>query len=173
MEDSEGTETFTRMVNDLFDALNIKLPSRGVRHHSKEIQVTAEPLFISIGPCMSLSTNFVQHVNIVALIFSAPKRLPGNAQHDRAKCNQRESKAFCVTANNGVSTSDFAVHHRCHCIFAGSRCQLCPYGKVKSGPFGGKHAVLVFTWCILLTHSVKFKGMSFSATLWTGTVIWR
>ncbi|KAH8035469.1 hypothetical protein HPB51_005704 [Rhipicephalus microplus] len=39
MEDSEGTETFTRMVNDLFDALNIKLPSRGVRRHSKEIQI--------------------------------------------------------------------------------------------------------------------------------------
>ncbi|KAH6945333.1 hypothetical protein HPB50_007887 [Hyalomma asiaticum] len=39
MENSEGTETFTRMVNDLFDALNIKLPSRGVRRHSKEIQL--------------------------------------------------------------------------------------------------------------------------------------
>ncbi|KAH9368458.1 hypothetical protein HPB48_012612 [Haemaphysalis longicornis] len=38
MEDSEGTETFTRMVNDLFDALNIKLPSRGVRRLAKEIQ---------------------------------------------------------------------------------------------------------------------------------------
>ncbi|KAH7933277.1 hypothetical protein HPB49_011123 [Dermacentor silvarum] len=39
MENSEGTETFTRMVNDLFDVLNIKLPSRGVRRHSKEIQL--------------------------------------------------------------------------------------------------------------------------------------
>ncbi|KAL1431605.1 hypothetical protein MTO96_002234 [Rhipicephalus appendiculatus] len=39
MENSEGTETFTRMVNDLFDAFNIKLPSRGVRRHSKEIQI--------------------------------------------------------------------------------------------------------------------------------------
>ncbi|KAH8010040.1 hypothetical protein HPB51_024390 [Rhipicephalus microplus] len=38
IENSEGTETFTRMVNDLFDALNIKLPLRGVRRHSKEIQ---------------------------------------------------------------------------------------------------------------------------------------
>ncbi|XP_075526178.1 uncharacterized protein LOC142557858 isoform X1 [Dermacentor variabilis] len=39
MEDSEGTETFTMMLNDLFDALNTKLPARGVRRHSKEIQV--------------------------------------------------------------------------------------------------------------------------------------
>ncbi|KAH7978010.1 hypothetical protein HPB49_004155 [Dermacentor silvarum] len=38
LKDSEGTETFTRMLNDVFDALNVKLPCRGIRHHSKEIQ---------------------------------------------------------------------------------------------------------------------------------------
>lgn len=165
MEDSEGTETFTRMVNDLFDALNIKLPSREVRRHSKEIQETAGPLFISIEPSTFLSTHFVQHVNIMTLLFSAPKGLPGNAQYDRAKCSQKESEAFCVTANNGVFTSDFAVHHRRHCIIAGSRCQLCPYSKVKSGPFGGKHAVLVFAWCILLGHfSAVQRHVFFSNT---------
>ncbi|XP_037504745.2 uncharacterized protein LOC119379517 [Rhipicephalus sanguineus] len=36
---SEGTEVFTRHLNDLFDALNIKLPERGIKRHSKEIQV--------------------------------------------------------------------------------------------------------------------------------------
>ncbi|KAH8026545.1 hypothetical protein HPB51_021439 [Rhipicephalus microplus] len=41
LEDSEGTETFTRMVNDVFDALNIKLPSRGIRRNSKEIQASS------------------------------------------------------------------------------------------------------------------------------------
>lgn len=39
MEGSEGTEAFTMMLNDLFDALNAKLPARGIRRHSKEIQV--------------------------------------------------------------------------------------------------------------------------------------
>lgn len=38
LEDSEGTKTFTRMLNDVFDALNIKLRSRGIRRNSKEIQ---------------------------------------------------------------------------------------------------------------------------------------
>ncbi|KAH7964413.1 hypothetical protein HPB51_027347 [Rhipicephalus microplus] len=38
IENSEGTEIFTKMVNDLFDASNIKLPSRGGRRHTKETQ---------------------------------------------------------------------------------------------------------------------------------------
>lgn len=41
LEDSEGTETFTRMLNDVFDALNIKLRSRGIRQNSKEIQASS------------------------------------------------------------------------------------------------------------------------------------
>ncbi|KAM7312928.1 uncharacterized protein ISCGN_009832 [Ixodes scapularis] len=40
LEDSEGTETFTRLLNDVFDALNIKLPSRGIKRQSKEIQAS-------------------------------------------------------------------------------------------------------------------------------------
>ncbi|KAK8764077.1 hypothetical protein V5799_033306 [Amblyomma americanum] len=39
MENSEGTEAFTKALNDLFDALNVKLPSRGIRHGSKDIQI--------------------------------------------------------------------------------------------------------------------------------------
>ncbi|XP_077511434.1 uncharacterized protein LOC144121885 [Amblyomma americanum] len=35
---SERTEAFTKIVNDLFDALNMKLPERGIKRHSKEIQ---------------------------------------------------------------------------------------------------------------------------------------
>ncbi|KAH7982375.1 hypothetical protein HPB52_004289 [Rhipicephalus sanguineus] len=38
---SEGTEVFTRLLNDLFDALNIKLPERGIKRHSKEIQASS------------------------------------------------------------------------------------------------------------------------------------
>lgn len=41
LEDSEGTETFTRMLNDVFNALNTKLPSWGIRHNSKEIEASS------------------------------------------------------------------------------------------------------------------------------------
>lgn len=41
LEDSEGTEAFTRMLNGVFDALNINLPSRGIRGHSKEIEASS------------------------------------------------------------------------------------------------------------------------------------
>ncbi|KAK8777907.1 hypothetical protein V5799_020751 [Amblyomma americanum] len=41
LQDSEGTEAFTRMLNDVFDALNIKLPSRGIRCYSKEIEASS------------------------------------------------------------------------------------------------------------------------------------
>lgn len=46
LEDSVGNETFTMMLNDLFDALNIKLPYRGIKCHSKEIQV--RPTFVDL-----------------------------------------------------------------------------------------------------------------------------
>lgn len=45
LEESEGTETFTRMLNDVFDALNTKLPSRGIRRNSKEIQASSSTTF--------------------------------------------------------------------------------------------------------------------------------
>ncbi|KAH7944045.1 hypothetical protein HPB52_014878 [Rhipicephalus sanguineus] len=38
-EHSEGTEAFTKIINDLFDALNVKLPSQGIRPGSEKIQV--------------------------------------------------------------------------------------------------------------------------------------
>lgn len=41
LEDSEGTETFTKMLKDVFDALNINLWSRGIRLNSKEIQASS------------------------------------------------------------------------------------------------------------------------------------
>ncbi|KAL1443203.1 hypothetical protein MTO96_030397 [Rhipicephalus appendiculatus] len=58
MENSEGTETFTRMVNDLFDALNIKLPSRGVRRHSKEIQHMSVQLKAIFSDTFGLARSF-------------------------------------------------------------------------------------------------------------------
>ncbi|KAG0417906.1 hypothetical protein HPB47_005271 [Ixodes persulcatus] len=39
LESSEGTETFTRLLNDLFDALNAKLPLQGIRITSSGIKV--------------------------------------------------------------------------------------------------------------------------------------
>ncbi|KAH8018434.1 hypothetical protein HPB51_007343 [Rhipicephalus microplus] len=41
LEDCEGTAAFTRIINDLFDALNIKLPRFGIRSTSKEIKARA------------------------------------------------------------------------------------------------------------------------------------
>lgn len=41
LEDSEGTETFTRMLNDVFDALNIKLRSRGIRQNPRRYRQAA------------------------------------------------------------------------------------------------------------------------------------
>ncbi|KAH6947474.1 hypothetical protein HPB50_019067 [Hyalomma asiaticum] len=38
-EQSEGTEAFTKINNDLFDVLNVKLPSQGIRPGSEKIQV--------------------------------------------------------------------------------------------------------------------------------------
>lgn len=46
MEESEDTETFTRILNDVFDTLNTKLPSRGIRRNSEEIQASNQPLFV-------------------------------------------------------------------------------------------------------------------------------
>ncbi|KAG0410047.1 hypothetical protein HPB47_012835 [Ixodes persulcatus] len=39
LESSEGTETFTRLLNDLFDALNAKLPLQGIRKTSSGIKI--------------------------------------------------------------------------------------------------------------------------------------
>lgn len=41
LEDSEGTETHTRIPNNVFDALNIRLPCRGIRRHSREIEASS------------------------------------------------------------------------------------------------------------------------------------
>lgn len=45
LEDSESTETFTTMLNDVFDALNTKLPSWGIWRNSKEIQASSSTTF--------------------------------------------------------------------------------------------------------------------------------
>ncbi|KAH7968765.1 hypothetical protein HPB52_011170 [Rhipicephalus sanguineus] len=42
LEDSDGTAQFTSLVNDLFDALNVKLPRFGIRSSSNEIEVIGE-----------------------------------------------------------------------------------------------------------------------------------
>lgn len=39
MEDSAGTEAFTRQMNDLFDALNARHPAEGIRVNSPKIKV--------------------------------------------------------------------------------------------------------------------------------------
>lgn len=38
-EDTEGTESFTRKMNDLFDALNAKFPAEGIRKNYPQIKV--------------------------------------------------------------------------------------------------------------------------------------
>lgn len=40
LEDCAGTTYFTALVNDLFDALNAKLPVRGVKEGSEKITVS-------------------------------------------------------------------------------------------------------------------------------------
>ncbi|KAG0443318.1 hypothetical protein HPB47_015049 [Ixodes persulcatus] len=45
-EDCNGTVQFTRLVNDHFDALNVKLPRFGIKSTSKEIEVIQEFLDI-------------------------------------------------------------------------------------------------------------------------------
>ncbi|XP_075732489.1 uncharacterized protein LOC119161655 [Rhipicephalus microplus] len=39
LEDSVGTEAFTRIFNDVFDALNAEHPAEGIRKGSPEIQI--------------------------------------------------------------------------------------------------------------------------------------
>ncbi|KAH7948649.1 hypothetical protein HPB51_028415 [Rhipicephalus microplus] len=41
-EDTEGTESFTRKMNDLLDALNAKCPAEGIRKNSPQIKVIIE-----------------------------------------------------------------------------------------------------------------------------------
>lgn len=36
--DSAGTEAFTKLLNDVFDVLNAKVPAAGVRHDSAKIK---------------------------------------------------------------------------------------------------------------------------------------
>ncbi|XP_075725449.1 uncharacterized protein LOC142761750 [Rhipicephalus microplus] len=81
IENSEGTETFTRMVNDLFDALNIKLPLRGVRRHSKEIQ-RHFGLARSFGGDESHTTvvNISQIFRLLSLYTPIKTALRGSAQ---------------------------------------------------------------------------------------------
>ncbi|KAK8764227.1 hypothetical protein V5799_033164 [Amblyomma americanum] len=38
-EGTEGTESFTRRMNDLFDALNAKCPAEGIRKNSPQLKV--------------------------------------------------------------------------------------------------------------------------------------
>ncbi|XP_077550724.1 uncharacterized protein LOC144163958 [Haemaphysalis longicornis] len=38
-QDTAETNAFTRMINDVFDALNAKLPKEGIRANSPKIQV--------------------------------------------------------------------------------------------------------------------------------------
>ncbi|KAK8771340.1 hypothetical protein V5799_025417 [Amblyomma americanum] len=38
-EGTEGTESFTRRMNDLFDALNAKFPAEGIRKNSPQLKV--------------------------------------------------------------------------------------------------------------------------------------
>lgn len=40
LKDCHGTAQFTLMVNNLFDALNVKLPKFGITSSSKEVEVT-------------------------------------------------------------------------------------------------------------------------------------
>ncbi|XP_072143134.1 uncharacterized protein [Dermacentor andersoni] len=80
MEDSEGTETFTMMLNDLFDALNTKLPARGVRRHSKEIQHFG--LVRSFGGDESHPTiiNFTQIFRLLSLYTPVKAALRGSVE---------------------------------------------------------------------------------------------
>lgn len=39
LKDSEETEKFTSVLNDLFDALNRKFPSEGIRNNSLDFKV--------------------------------------------------------------------------------------------------------------------------------------
>ncbi|KAH8029949.1 hypothetical protein HPB51_005973 [Rhipicephalus microplus] len=41
-EDTEGTESFTRKMNDLFDSLNAKCPAEGIRKNSPQMKVIIE-----------------------------------------------------------------------------------------------------------------------------------
>ncbi|KAG0420670.1 hypothetical protein HPB47_003359 [Ixodes persulcatus] len=42
LEDCGGTVEFTKRINDVFDALNVKLPSRGIKEDSKEIKIITD-----------------------------------------------------------------------------------------------------------------------------------
>lgn len=43
---SEETVKFTLFINDLFDALNRKFPSEGIRKDSKDLQVSQKCCFV-------------------------------------------------------------------------------------------------------------------------------
>ncbi|KAH6945245.1 hypothetical protein HPB50_007658 [Hyalomma asiaticum] len=72
LEDCEGTAVFTRMINDLFDALNVKLPRFAIRSASKEIkaseikratmfasQVTMESLRVTLTSILDLTKDLL------------------------------------------------------------------------------------------------------------------
>ncbi|KAL3186860.1 hypothetical protein MRX96_004797 [Rhipicephalus microplus] len=50
-EDTEGTESFTRKMNDLFDALNAMCPAEGIRENSP--QMKADPVLVSVEKSLS------------------------------------------------------------------------------------------------------------------------
>ncbi|KAG0435239.1 hypothetical protein HPB47_018604, partial [Ixodes persulcatus] len=55
---SEDTEASTRTLNDMFDALNIKLPSKGIRKNSKELKIIKDFLeLLSLTEQNSVSNN--------------------------------------------------------------------------------------------------------------------
>ncbi|XP_077537531.1 uncharacterized protein LOC144149751 [Haemaphysalis longicornis] len=63
-QDTAETEAFTRMINDVFDALNAKLPKEGIRANSPKIQVIKDFLVM-------LDTTEFNHNTKNTLLFAS------------------------------------------------------------------------------------------------------
>ncbi|KAH7934718.1 hypothetical protein HPB51_028915 [Rhipicephalus microplus] len=62
---SEGTEAFTILLNDLFDALNIKLPKRGIKRHSKEIQASPSSISYVVNLVLIGALTFTSFIQVI------------------------------------------------------------------------------------------------------------
>lgn len=65
-EHSEGTEAFTKII-DRFDALNVKLPSQGIRPGSEKIQVINQLVIFALS-CLLLVLNLFKFLLKLLLI---------------------------------------------------------------------------------------------------------
>ncbi|XP_049276172.1 LOW QUALITY PROTEIN: uncharacterized protein LOC125760320 [Rhipicephalus sanguineus] len=135
---SEGTEVFTRLLNDLFDALNIKLPERGIKRHSKEIQASSgSSSYVLMLIVCGYFTSFIQVIkDFLEMLNSTEKN--SVEQGLKLFASQQTTQSLRVTLMSTLEVIEFLLDEGAHYVLT-AKLNQDPlerhFGLVRS--FGG------------------------------------